>query len=361
MRILRNFVENFLSRRLTRVGINLIIVLLIILLLELTSNVFSNIFSLLYEILRPFIFGAVLAFVFEPFIQVFYKYNRNRNLSVAVVYVVSFFIILVLLSYSIPVFYSHIIELIPSFNQGLFEFQSLVLQYLHLDISQTVDSIQNNVADIFTNESVIDTTIGIFNQVLSTIVGFIIFFIISIYISIYYKRVKYYLYMLSYKIDRKLPRYINAINDSLHKWLVAFFITAVYQGIVTAIMYLAIGNQNFLILGILSGMTSIIPYFGPVAINILGVILSLNLGLDRIIILLALIFIQSNIFGYVVVPRIYSKRINIGIFEILFAILTGNTIFGPLGILISVPAMVIIKTVHDIYTIKSQNRLPQNN
>lgn len=337
-----------------QVGINVAIVLLSILLIQLNLNFFNKIFSTLFAIARPFLFGGIIAFILEPLIGLANKFFKSRNACVALVYTFLLIGIIVLISYSIPVFYMNIVELLPSFNSGLMQVQDLILKYLHLDISSIISQIQNDISKILTNDVVINTTIGIFNQVISVILGFIIYFIIGIYVSIYYKKVKLYMYRVSFFIDRKMPRYVLAINESLHKWLIAFFITALYQGLVTAIMYLMIGNENFIILGILSGLTSIIPYFGPVFINIFGLILSLNLGIVKVVILLFLILIQSNIFGYVVVPKIYSKRINLGIFEILFAILTGNTLIGPLGILISIPVLVAIKTIHDIYTTKSQ-------
>lgn len=354
MKFIRKLIEYLRSKNLMQVGINVAIVLLSILLIQLNLNFFNKIFSTLFAIARPFLFGGIIAFILEPLIGLANKFFKSRNACVALVYTFLLIGIIVLISYSIPVFYMNIVELLPSFNSGLMQVQDLILKYLHLDISSIISQIQNDISKILTNDVVINTTIGIFNQVISVILGFIIYFIIGIYVSIYYKKVKLYMYRVSFFIDRKMPRYVLAINESLHKWLIAFFITALYQGLVTAIMYLMIGNENFIILGILSGLTSIIPYFGPVFINIFGLILSLNLGIVKVVILLFLILIQSNIFGYVVVPKIYSKRINLGIFEILFAILTGNTLIGPLGILISIPVLVAIKTIHDIYTTKSQ-------
>lgn len=354
MKFIRKLIEYLRSKNLMQVGINVAIVLLSILLIQLNLNFFNKIFSTLFAIARPFLFGGIIAFILEPLIVLTNKFFKNRNACVALVYTFLLIGIIVLISYSIPVFYMNIVELLPSFNSGLVQVQDLILKYLHLDISSIISQIQTDISKVLTNDVVINTTIGIFNQVISVILGFIIYFIIGIYISIYYKKVKLYMYRFSFFIDRKMPRYVLAINESLHKWLIAFFITALYQGLVTAIMYLMIGNENFIILGILSGLTSIIPYFGPVFVNMLGIILSLNLGIVKVVILLFLILIQSNIFGYVVVPKIYSKRINLGIFEILFAILTGNTLVGPLGILISIPVLVALKTIHDIYTTKSQ-------
>lgn len=354
MRFINKLIEYLRSRNLMQVGINMIIVLLTILLIQLNLDFFKNIFVTIFALAKPFLYGGVIAFTLEPLIGLAKKFFKSRNACVAFVYTLLLIGIIVLISFSIPLFYLNIIELLPSFNSGLQQVQELILNYLHLDISSIIIQIQNNISKVLTNEVVINTTIGIFNEVVSVILSFMIYFIIAIYVSIYYKKVKLYMYRFSFFIDHKMPRYILAINESLHKWLIAFFITALYQGLATAIMYLIIGNENFIILGILSGLTSIIPYFGPVFVNILGIILSLNLGVMKIVILLFLILIQSNIFGYVVVPKIYSKRINLGIFEILFAILTGNTLIGPLGILISIPVLVAIKTIHDIYTTKSQ-------
>ena len=121
------------------------------------------------------------------------------------------------------------------------------------------------------------------------------------------------------------------------------------------LMYLAIGHPNWLILGFVSGASSIIPYVGPIVANCLGLITSLGMGTTTIVILFILIFIQSTIMSYVITPRIYSSRIDLSIMWVLFGILSGSSLFGIWGIVIAMPLLVSAKITFQVYKENHQN------
>ena len=62
-----------------------------------------------------------------------------------------------------------------------------------------------------------------------------------------------------------------------------------------------------------------------------------------------MIFILSNLDSYYITPKIYSQRIEIKSIWVLFGILTGSTLFGPLGIVIAMPLLVIFKITIETY------------
>ena len=114
-------------------------------------------------------------------------------------------------------------------------------------------------------------------------------------------------------------------------------------------MYLILGHPNWFTLGLLSGVSGISPYIGPITANIFGFITTLGLGTVKIVLLMIIIFILSNLDSYYITPKIYSENIKIKSIWVLFGILTGSTLFGPLGIVIAMPLLVICKITFETY------------
>ena len=123
------------------------------------------------------------------------------------------------------------------------------------------------------------------------------------------------------------------------------------------LMYLLIGHPNWLILGFVSGVSSIIPYVGPIAANCLGLVTSLGMGTTTILALCVLIFIQSIVMSYIITPKIYSSRIDLSIMWVLFGILSGSSLFGMLGMVIAMPLLVSVKVTYQVYKEHHQDKL----
>ena len=67
------------------------------------------------------------------------------------------------------------------------------------------------------------------------------------------------------------------------------------------------------------------------------------------IILCLLIFIQSTVMSYIITPKIYSSRNDLGIMWVLFGILSGSSLFGMLGMVIAMPLLVSVKVTYQVY------------
>ena len=203
----------------------------------------------------------------------------------------------------------------------------------------------------------LDATIDVLNQVLVNLTNFIIYVILAIYMSNIFNSIRQTIKNIAIKIDCNLPIYLKEIDLSLVQYVKAFFIGAIAQAITTMIMYVLIGHPNWLILGVVSGVSSIIPYVGPIIANCLGLITSLGMQSSTIIFLCILIFIQSIVMSYIITPRIYSSRIDLSILWVLFGILSGSSLFGIVGMIIAMPLLVSIKIIYQVYKEHHQDKL----
>lgn len=349
MKIFKELFKIISSKQITQTLLNILILLFIVLLINTTTEVWGGFFSLLWQVLKPFVIAFVIAFVLNPLINWVEKYVKKRALAMACVYVGGIAAIFVIIILAIPMVYNSIFELYPAFEDGLIYISKLIEKNLTYDVSHLVTYIQTQVSAFLKTTAVLDTTFEVLNQLLINATNFLIYIILAIYISSQYDAIRQKIKNIASKLDESFPVYLTEINTSLNDYIKAFSIGALIQGLSTGLIYIVVGHPNWALIAIVSAISSVIPYIGPIIANILGVITSITLGTSKLTTLLLLIFIQSNIVPYVIQPKIYSTKINLSIMWVLFGILTGSTLFGPWGMIIAMPLIVTCKITYRVY------------
>ncbi|CAN7400869.1 AI-2E family transporter [Rhizobium sp. LjRoot254] len=150
------------------------------------------------------------------------------------------------------------------------------------------------------------------------------------------------------KVDRWVPRDWTGVVRRLAGEMdhaIAGFVRG--QGticIVLAVLYggsLSLAGLNFgLLIGIVSGLVSFIPYVG----SLLGLVLSVGVALVQfwpdypwIGLIAAIFFLGQVIDGYVLQPKLIGERIGLHPVWLMFALLAFGSLFGFVGLLVAVP------------------------
>ncbi len=113
------------------------------------------------------------------------------------------------------------------------------------------------------------------------------------------------------------------------------------------------------VIGIISGFSNIVPYFGSMAGFLLTGIAAVISG-DNIRILygLGVMFILQQIDSAIIVPKIVGTRVEISPFGVIAALTVGSKLFGVWGMMLAVPAVAVGKVfVMRAYERKRNNRL----
>jgi predicted PurR-regulated permease PerM len=115
--------------------------------------------------------------------------------------------------------------------------------------------------------------------------------------------------------------------------------------LVLAILYggsLSLAGLNFgLLIGIVSGLISFIPYLG----SLVGFVLSVGVALVQfwpdypwILLIGGIFFFGQLIDGYVLQPKLIGERVGLHPVWLMFALLAFGALFGFVGLLVAVPA-----------------------
>lgn len=349
LKIYKELFKIISSKQITQTLLNILVLLLIVLLINATNDVWGGFISVLWKVIKPFVIAFIIAFVLNPLITWMEKYVKKRGIALAVIYVGGIVIIVTIVILAIPIIYNSIFELYPAFEDGIIYLSKLVENNFNFDVSHLVVYIQKQLSDILKSTTVLNTTFEVLNMLLINLTNFLVYIILAIYISARYDSICQKIKQIAYKIGGIFPVYLIEINLALNDYIKAFSISALAQGVSTAIIYLVVGHPNWAFIGIISGISSIIPYLGPILSNVLGIITSVTMGASRLIVLLVLIFIQSMVVPYVIQPKIYSAKIDLSIMWVLFGILAGSTLFGPWGMIIAMPLIVTCKITYRVY------------
>lgn len=153
----------------------------------------------------------------------------------------------------------------------------------------------------------------------------------------------------------RLIRLFSNIHNDMTKYIIGKIKMAIFVGFATFIMLLALGVEFSFVIGIITCVADIVPYVGP----LMGLIPAFVFAfIDRpikalwIFVLYILIqWVENNIVG----PKILSKETGFHPIVVLFLLILGAALFGFLGMILSVPIALVIKTVYNEYVVNKNN------
>lgn len=345
MEYLKLLIQKISSRRFMFSILNILGISIIIYILYATQAVWLSWVRTIIKIIQPFFIGFTLAYVFAPVVSFLEKKHIKRNYAIGIVLLVIIIFFVALIGTLLPLFYNNISELTNTFVKGIMELEDIIMNSFNVDLSVYSSELISSIEkwQWLKPDSILNTSLSVMSQALSILGNTVIYIVLSIYFLADYQNVRHHIKKVSAFISPKLPIYLKRIDESLIEYFKAFLILSCIQGILYGGMYLILGHPNWFTLGLLSGVSGIFPYIGPILANTFGFITTLGLGPTKVLLLLLMIFILSNLDSYYITPKIYSKKIEIKSIWVLFGIMTGSTLFGPIGIIIAMPLLVIIK------------------
>lgn len=323
-------------------------------LLFLLRNVWLEAVSKIFNVLFPFILGFALAYIFYPLVKMLNNKKIPKTISVFIVIFIIIFFIILTLYYTVPIIFSGIINLVSIIEENIinigYKYDININNALNFVIKHS-NKIINFLTKIITKGffvSKINKGIEFITASVMTVCAFIYFLFdmdkIRNKIKIIFK-------------DKKLFSILNSIDKELSSYIKGFLIFMLVQFFEYTIVFLIIGHPNYLLLGFLASITSIIPYFGGLLTNFVALFIAMGISKKLLLLTVIVLIILPNIDEYIISPKIYNKTNKISpMFSIFFVFLFGK-LFGFIGIVISMPLAIIINVVFKSYKNKILSKI----
>jgi predicted PurR-regulated permease PerM len=154
--------------------------------------------------------------------------------------------------------------------------------------------------------------------------------------------------------DRRLAfrRAAQLLGDRILGWVKGLLLSMVGVAVLSFLLYSLIGVPNALLLAVISGLMEAIPILGPWIGGAMAVSVALlddpTKALYTALAALAIQQIENNL----ILPFAMSHTVKIHPFVTLFALLLFGGLFGFLGVLLSIPLVLLIATIVQVFWVE---------
>ncbi len=313
--------------------------------------------SLIYEILSPFIFAIILAYVLNPLVTYIEKKGIKRLWAIFIIY---FAIGLTILVFSVTLFPKLISEIKKLLND-LPQIGSSSYNYMYSRYVKYNNNIQNLPSEFNVIKKALQVSVNKIENIITQIISNITNFLLSIFsrivnivlipiLAFYFlkdvDKFKNILISIIPKFCRKeVINIAKDIDEVLSGFIRDQLIVAGLVGILTTISLLILRVEFAVIVGMIAGLTDIIPYFGPVVGIVPALIFASLGGINKVLWVIFIFIIIQQIESGIISPRVMGQNIGIHPIVVILSLIIAGKFFGIFGLLIAVPVVGIIKVI----------------
>lgn len=324
---------------------------------------------LLKPVVIPFVVAFFMAYLFSPLVEQFCKVGLPRWLSISLVFIGIGIALTLAVWYIIPLVWKQLIIARDSIPVGINWINSTFLPWvsatfnieeMEIDTTHMSSIVMDYVQTNYSADSIQAMLLRVaqsglnFIQIGGTVV---LIPIIAFYFLLDWQRM---LDSLRRLIPRPYEQSTLAVVQECHSVLGAFvkgqFLVMILLGVVYATGLQLIGLEVGLIIGMIAGLASIIPYLG-FAVGIVAAIIAtfLQFGIDwmQLVLVLVVFMIGQAVEGYILQPFLLGDKIGLSPVAVVFAVLAGAQLAGFMGMLIALPVaaviVVLLRHLRDYY------------
>tara|TARA_Y100001968_G_scaffold333299_1_gene395315 strand:+ start:3305 stop:4132 length:828 start_codon:yes stop_codon:yes gene_type:complete len=180
----------------------------------------------------------------------------------------------------------------------------------------------------------------------SGIIRFIFVLVVSLMFSIEpYSYLEGLLIIIPKRYRNKSRIIFQKCNVALSNWFFSMIISSISVGILSLIVLSILDVKYIVSNAILAMVLNIIPNIGPVISAIFPISIALLDNLWKPILVLCAYIVIQNIESYLIMPSILKKKTNLLPGLTLISQFGFTFVFGPLGLILSLPLAVVMQVV----------------
>lgn len=304
--------------------------------------------------------AAMLAYFLNPLVKsVKNKFKISDTLAILAVFLVVILIFLILGFTVFPKTVSDVKNLIMKFpeyyKQTLEAINEFLGQYeVFKNINLDNNFIANNLSKIYSKQKANAANLIVSSA--KNVMSFIFSLVLTPIFTFYFLKDKDDIReklknMIPKQKNDRLMKLFSKMHQDMTKYISGKIKMAIFVGFATFIMLLVLGVEFSFVIGIITCVADIVPYVGPlmglVPAFVFAFIESPIKALWIFVLYLFIQWIENNIVG----PKILSEETGFHPIVVLFLLIVGGSLFGFLGMILSVPIALVIKTVYNEYVV----------
>lgn len=345
----------------------LLIVVTIIFIMTKIDFLFFPVTTFIATLFMPILTAGFLYYLLTPIVSLLEKINIKRKIATPIVLLVFISIVIILVLTLIPAILTQIgqlLENLPKVVNNL-EMQLAKLEeqewFKEIDVTEIVDSFG------LTLRSVSNFLITNVTTSLGSLVGIVTnaaIFVVTVPIMLFYmfrdgsKLPQAISRFLPFEYRTEMIGLMGQMNNTISSYISGQALVCLFIGIFTYLGYLLVGQPYALLLGLIAGVTNIIPYLGPFIGAAPAVVLALTISPVQALKVALVVLVIQQIESNLVSPNIIGKSLDIHPLTIIVLLLVAGNLSGVLGMIIAVPTYAVTKTIisylHNMYKLRKE-------
>ena len=321
--------------------------------------------SLFPRVTIPLSVAYVISLIFNPIVPMVMRLGLKRATSVNIVFVSILFL------FSYPLI--KITPTVTSEAQNVQYYLPKIENFLKTEYKNVTEKIEKRTGYVVGNDILINSldygqkaTTEILLQIpkyLGSILEWI--FLVPLFVFFLLKDGKgfksNFLKIVPNSIFERFYYLSHQFNRQLGDYIFAKFVEASLVGVIISTGLFILDVRFALLLGLVAGLTNVIPYLGPLLGTVPAIIFGLaEYGWGPTFGAIAVLYIVANAIDIALVfPILVSKIVNLHPLVVVISVILGSTFFGVIGMVISIPLaaafkLISIEIYNELYGVKSR-------
>lgn len=340
-----------LSTRERQLITTLVVLLIVLATFQILADL-SEVLSRVADVLIIFVAAWALSYLLSPLVtRIDQRTILNRALSVVVVYIGIAIVLAGTLALAVPGLVGQLNDLIvraPEYgDRAAREVVALQLRLeqagLPVNVTDLYGQVPAKISQIA--GSIAGDALGFVSGIANVLFNFTLVLIIAFIMLIDGDQLwRRFITTLSPELRSEAELLRQSADRSFGGFIRGSLILGLIYGVATLLILVPLGVPFAGVLAVLSGLTMIIPFFGPIIAEIPVLAVTLLGAPDVFIWVLVLTIALQQVVLNVIGPRIMSSAIGIHPIFVFLALLLGSRIAGFWGVLLAMPVAGIINT-----------------
>ena len=310
---------------------------------------------LLRDFLGAFVLGAAIAFLIQPAIARLVALGVPRVLAIVIIFIVIIAALAGLVLLIVPLVVSEVGQLqrqapalAAAAQDRINSLQGSPIQIfgVDVDIKGTTATISSHLREYLLGQAGNAVTIGL--SALTTLLQLVLMFIVAFLLALdaaAFRRVLRRLVPNDYRTD--FDQIWRKVRKMLYAYVRGQLIVAGLIGILSGIACLVLGLPDAIALGMLAGVTALIPYLGPFIGAIPAILVGLAASPVKALLIAAIYFLISNVILNFVYPKVMGDAVRLSPILVIVAFIAGFSWAGILGMFVAVPIAATLRILFD--------------
>jgi predicted PurR-regulated permease PerM len=324
----------------------------------------------LSPILMPFIAALVLAYLFNPLVESLMRWvHLPRWLAIGMVFVTIGIVVVLVAWYLVPLVWDQILYARANIPNAIMWLNTSLrpwLQHtLHIETSRiNLNVVTAWITNFLQSHYNFDDTQQMLTRlaqsgmsIISVLSLLVLIPIVTFYFLLDWRGMLDRLHgLIPRRMEPKTMQILQECDQVLGAFVKGQLLVMVLLGVVYAVGLQLVGISVGLIIGIVAGLLSIIPYMG-FTVGLLAALIAclFEYGFNwQHLALVGVVFMVGQVIeGYILQPFLLGDRIGLSPVAVIFAVLAGAQLGGIMGMLVALPVaallVVLFRHLHEFY------------